>query len=253
MSRELDEIEASEPPAPAHGSPPWMTTFADMTILLLTFFVMLLSFANLDLAKFKEISGSFRYAFGVQDPQSGQPGEGAVPVIPLPQDLVQQPGDSAATQRETVAVLTRALAEDDAGGALELDRDDRGVTLRLAGDLLFAPGSAELRAEGKPLLDRVSRMTRALPFDLAIEGHTDDLPADPKQWPTNWHLSAARAISALLYLVESGGVDPKRLSCTGIADMRPLVPNDSPAHRARNRRIEFQFSASRRALLREKP
>ena len=74
---------------------------------------------------------------------------------------------------------------------------------------------------------------------MVIQGHTDDRPVRGRRFDSNWELSASRAISVMRYMVENGGIDPKRLGTAGYADQRPLVPNDSRENRAKNRRVEF--------------
>ncbi|MEZ5288943.1 MAG: OmpA family protein [Vicinamibacterales bacterium] len=78
-----------------------------------------------------------------------------------------------------------------------------------------------------------------------IEGHTDDLPIHTAQFPSNWELSTARATSAMRFMV-GAGIEPVRVGVAGYADLRPLQPNDSDEHRARNRRVEFVFLRAER-------
>jgi chemotaxis protein MotB len=86
-----------------------------------------------------------------------------------------------------------------------------------------------------------------------VEGHTDDLASASPQFPTHWHLSSARAIAALRYLVEVAGLESERVSAAGYADTHPLVPNDSPEHRAANRRVEFVYQLDRPLAAPEAP
>ena len=72
-----------------------------------------------------------------------------------------------------------------------------------------------------------------------MEGHSDDQPIRSGNYPSNWDLSIRRAVSVVRLFVESGGIPPERLSAVGYGDSRPVVPNDSHDHRARNRRVEI--------------
>ena len=242
------------------GAPAWMATFGDMMSLLLTFFVLLLSFAQMDVVKFRDMMGSIRDAFGVQFEHPGEYEGRTTSVVELSKqeatDTIAvietkaqwQPADEAAAKidQEIAEELERAIAENGLEGEAGVDIDGRGVVLRLSGQLLFAPASDELLPEARPLLDGVAALARDFPRDLAIEGHTDDLPISTQRFPSNWHLSAGRAIAALRYLAEKGHVDPRRLSGAGFGAMLPRVPNDSATHRAQNRRIEFVFHAPRK-------
>ena len=74
---------------------------------------------------------------------------------------------------------------------------------------------------------------------MIVQGHTDDRPVRGRRFDSNWELSASRAIAVMRYMVENGGLDPKKLGTAGYADQRPLVPNDTRENRAKNRRVEF--------------
>ena len=96
-------------------------------------------------------------------------------------------------------------------------------------------------AESLVLLREIADLVRGMPHPVAIEGHTDATPAGVGRFESNWNLSAARAVSALRFLVEVGGIEASRFRATGFADTRPLSPNYSPEERALNRRVEIVF------------
>ena len=103
--------------------------------------------------------------------------------------------------------------------------------------VLFDLGSADLRPEGRTVLDGMVDALLALPNHVAIEGHTDDRPIHSPVFVTNWELSTARATSVLRYLVTKG-MPGNRLAAAGYADQKPIAANDTEAHRAENRRVE---------------
>ena len=88
-------------------------------------------------------------------------------------------------------------------------------------------------------MDELAKLFEEFPCDMIIQGHTDDRPVRGRRFDSNWELSASRAIAVMRYMVENGGLDPKKLGTAGYADQRPLVPNDSRENRAKNRRVEF--------------
>ena len=116
-------------------------------------------------------------------------------------------------------------------------------------EVLFSPGSADVTDAGKPDLDKLAsaiiQLEGEIPSDinwvLRIDGHTDKRPISTPQFPSNWELSAARAISVAKYMVAKG-VDPKRLVPAGFGDNRPIDPADTPEAYAKNRRIEFRLT-----------
>jgi chemotaxis protein MotB len=88
-------------------------------------------------------------------------------------------------------------------------------------------------------LDKIGRLVKASDRRLIIEGHTDNEPIHTARYPTNWELSASRATKIVRYLSQRQGVDESRLTAVAYADKKPVAPNDTDAHRARNRRIEI--------------
>jgi chemotaxis protein MotB len=232
-----------EPTAPA-----WMATFGDLMSLLLTFFVLLMSFASMDVRRFAAVVGSMRDAFGVQKQHAG-------PVESLSTSLIDfsdtesspflevLPMPVRAPEREQALLqrLEMTVAEEGLERLVEVEDTPRGIVVRMPGQLLFDAGSAELRPESLVFLREISGLVRGMPHPVAIEGHTDATPTAAGAFESNWSLSTARAVSALAFLVEVGGVDASRLRATGFADTRPLAPNQSPEERAKNRRVEIVF------------
>src|SRR5205807_4121782 len=122
--------------------------------------------------------------------------------------------------------------------------DKEGVVIRLSGSYLFDSGRAELKPNSLSILDAISGEIRPLPNDLRVDGHTDATPIDSPRYPTNWELSTARALAVTRYLSETDGVQSTRLMAAGFGEFRPIVPNDTRAHRALNRRVEIHLLSS---------
>jgi chemotaxis protein MotB len=204
---------------------------ADLMCILLSFFVMLFSFANTDLVKFKGAMGSMKEALGV-----GERPEALLDLAGIP----KRPDESAAEAR-ALAELRRAIATQGLAKVVRTQSSERGVVVRVPGGMLFESGSDELHPEALIFLDEIAKVARGLPHALAVEGHSDDREGGDPRFPTAWHLSSARAIAALRHLVEVAGLPRERVSAVGYADTRPLVPNDSDQHRAANRRVELVY------------
>jgi chemotaxis protein MotB len=143
-------------------------------------------------------------------------------------------------EREKVAAKSDALAmelEKTVGkNEGELAREDGKLTLNLLDKVLFKTGEADLTPTGKKVLKRVGDAMNKHP-DRAIWviGHTDNLPIKTPEFPSNWELSTARALSVVHFLVEEVKVDPRRLAAAGMGPYRPA----SKTNRAKNRRIEI--------------
>jgi chemotaxis protein MotB len=118
--------------------------------------------------------------------------------------------------------------------------EKRGLVIRVLTDsLLFASGSATLESRGDPLLSEVADLVNVdQVHPISVAGNTDNVPIQGSTFPSNWELSAARASGVVRFLI-SHGVDPQRLSATGYADLHPIASNETPAGRARNRRVEI--------------
>lgn len=235
------------------GLPPWMATFADLCTLLLTFFVLLLTFANLDLQKFQDMLGSVKQAFGVQFQERGQfePVKSkARPVVEHQRRRIMPQMSQATTAQDAQAAaeasqMSRRIREmsqkDGLGNSVDITSGTRGVRMRVKGGLLFSPGQAEVKSGAKRLLENVARVMGKFHFYLTVEGHTDSTPISTTQFPSNWELSSARASAVLRYLARLG-VPQARMSAVGYASNYPLASNDTEQGRNQNRRVEFIFT-----------
>lgn len=231
------------------GAPAWMATFSDLATLLLTFFVLLLSFANMDVTEFKEMMGSVREAFGVQfrirgdfEALSSSPVSlGDTPPGELI-EVVRSDSDSEADE-EQVRELTQALRERGILDEVDVSPERDGISVRVRDCVLFDTAEASLRDDAHPFLHELAGILNGpLGTDgVIVEGHTDDRPIHTERFPTNWELSTARATSVLRHLMSIGEVAPDRLSAAGFADTRPLAPNVDDSSRTTNRRVEFVF------------
>jgi chemotaxis protein MotB len=226
------------------GSPYWMLTYGDMTTLLLTFFVLMFTTAEVDgqelrmiLAAFQGL-GSFR---GGNTLQAGKLAELGNTIMTLP---ARERGSALDKARKTAIsqfqpeIRTRMV---------RIKEDERGLVISLASDSFFRPASAEVDIEeSRALLQRVSVLLSSRELQgrkFRIEGHTDAIPTDPAgDYETNWELSAARAVNVLHYLVDFG-VDERQFQVAGFADTVPLADNDTPEGRAYNRRVDIVILA----------
>lgn len=135
--------------------------------------------------------------------------------------------------------LRTFLAEEIGQQRVELREQPGRTTILIRGDELFASGSAAVNSAYLPLLARIAAALKTEPGAVLVTGHTDDRPIFTPRFPSNWHLSQARA-EAVKALLAAGLNEPGRaIAAEGRADSEPLAPNDSAANRARNRRVEI--------------
>lgn len=224
------------------GTPNWALTYADLMNLLLTFFILLLAMASLDVRRFEQAAGSLRTTFsGSSSAATPTTGDAAKFAPPIEGIAITTQGDRT---RALVREMRRRITPEAQAGGITVEESNRGVVVRVPGAGLFEAGSDAPGPNAEAALAEIAALLRLYPLELTIEGHTDDLAPPGSGITSNWQLSAARAVAALRHLVEQQGVDPRRLSAVGYADVRPRVPNDSAEHRAENRRIEFVFHAA---------
>jgi chemotaxis protein MotB len=125
--------------------------------------------------------------------------------------------------------------------AVKLQITENGIEIQISDPVLFDKGRAELKPKIYPLLNFIASLARGWPNQVIIEGHTDNAVIRTEQYPSNWELSAARALSVLHYFEDYGGIEPTRLTAIGYGQYRPIAPNDTEEGKAKNRRIEIQI------------
>jgi chemotaxis protein MotB len=249
----------------------WLVSYADMLTLLFALFVVLFAISQVDKAKFAALASGLSEAFGAPVTALSSAGtnseasvldslDAAVDVQIPPAPAAQESVDAAAAQaaaQEAQRVAAEARSEYDelaaardaidaalaaAGyaGTARYEIDERGLVVHIVSDpVLFGPEQADLRPQGRDILDAVAPTLTGLTNDLGIEGHANHLPVTPGgPWPSNWELSAYRATTVLRYLA-ADGVPQDRMSGTGYSDTRPLVPKTDPNAVTVNRRVDI--------------
>ncbi|TAK32914.1 MAG: hypothetical protein EPO21_14305 [Chloroflexota bacterium] len=231
--------------APNHER--WLLTYADLITLLLVFFVVMYAMSNADLTKFARLAGSVRDAFNVGVLQSSG---GAAP-----EAMTGGGSSSGGSSIDLINSLLSGLKADVASlvkqnksspdaGYVGVYMDREGVTVTIAGGLLFDSGKSTIKREAMPLLLAVADRIRTLPNEVKVEGHTDSIPIQTALYGSNWELSAARSVAVVRFLQENG-IDPARLSAVGYGEYRPVADNAQREGRANNRRVNItiQFKA----------
>ena len=248
----------------SRGVPAWVMTFADLMTLLMCFFVLLLAFSEMDVAKFKQLSGSMKEAFGVQaevEVRTIPKGTSVVakefsPGSPDPTALNQVRQFTIDSNRNTLDALDRelkeieetreharrlrlALQEEIKEGSVSIETEGMKVIVHITENASFESGYADVRKEFLPALEKISRMIDNDSGEITISGHTDNVPISNERFRSNWDLSTSRAVSVAHEFMQMSPLDPKKITVTGHADTRPAAPNDTAENRARNRRVDI--------------
>lgn len=250
------------------GLPAYMATFADLMSLLMCFFVLLLSFAEIDALKYKMVVKSLENAFGVQREvaaneipkgtsiiaQEFSPGEPK----PTPLKVVRQETTDETREQLKVTMDAEKVAEQQAQqvaeetqkfkdalekeieeGLIVIESQFNRIVIRIREKGSFTSGDARLNNEFIPILRKIHNVLLKTNGRIAVAGHTDDVPINTSRYRSNWELSTSRATSVVHELLAPGDMPAERFVLEGYADTRPLVPNDSPTNRAKNRRVEI--------------
>ena len=268
-----EEEGKKKPEEQAGGAPAWMVTFSDLVTLLLTFFVLLLSFANTDLIKYKEALGSLKDAFGVQTREIGTfQAQSPSPIsldAPTPkpfsviendvppggknaikkddenkEDGEKEDGASEESNNDTHKMLEeikKYIMDEGLLSEVGVEVEDGKIKIRARLKVVFESGSAKIKKGSYELLKKIAFFLKKTKYYLTIEGHTDNTPAKGSAFPSNWELSSVRATTVLRF-INMTGVSRTRLRAIGYADSQPLVPNTSRTNRLKNRRVEFVFT-----------
>ncbi len=240
----------------------WMVSFSDLLTLLLTFFVLIFTMSSADNKAVKQAFGFFNAAYGPLD-------MGSAPA-PYPPSTVKE----LKSFRHTAVILPGTLANEAFRDALNFGKpkthiggmgryqaarqlrraikesgynlsqiqvrmEGKNLLIRLGERFLFDSGKAVLKPSSFPLLERLGQVIQKTPFNIRIEGHTDDVPIHTDLYPSNWELSVARAVNVLHYLIKVDGIPPSRMAAAGYGATRPISRKNTPEARALNRRVEI--------------
>ncbi len=259
-------MQVEEPVSETRGVPAWVTTFADLMTLLMCFFVLLLSFSEMDVVKFKMLSGSMKDAFGVQT-------EVEVKTIPKGTSVIAQefsPGRPDPTALNEVRQFTidsnknsldalseemqeieearkharrilAALNEEIKKGSVAVEVRGAKVIIRILEKASFGSGEAEVRATFVPVLRLIAGLIDSHDGLITVSGHTDNIPISNSRFRSNWDLSTSRAVSVAHELLDAAPLDQSRFVVAGHAATRPQVDNETVENRAKNRRVDISI------------
>jgi len=249
----------------------WIVTFADLMSLLLTFFILLLSFSNMDMQKYEAMAIAMASSFGISA-LTGEPSLGGSiifaeqPAVPSPPaktdeqtelekefedfeesdiEVLDEPKELETVNQidPNIDRLTESLVDklesEILSNALSVSYDSNKVVVRFSEATTFPSGSEELKDAMFPILEKIEGVLAACEGEVVVSGYTDNLPVNSSRYRSNWDLSAARAVSVVHQLVFNNKLDANRVIAAGRAETNPLADNDTPENRAKNRRVEI--------------
>ncbi|WP_457622175.1 OmpA/MotB family protein [Persephonella sp.] len=220
------------------GIPGWLVSFGDLMSLLLTFFILLFSMGTISLEKFHMVIKGITESLGGRKILYEEKLLNTSNVdVEFPEMYMKLKKKRNKLQQD-LNQLEQLLEK--AGIEAEVEKHGSIVRFRLNTDRMFPSGSSTPYRDVVPLILEICKRLKETQFPVTIEGHTDNTPM---RYKSNLELSAERALT-VLKLFESCGYPDQLLSARGYGEYRPVVPNDTPQNRAKNRRIEFVIDTS---------
>ena len=212
------------------GSDRYLITYADLITLLLGLFIILYAISNVDATKYEKMMTAMGSVFGSEkfriDTQISSSLPSAADMVINPMDLLRQD-------------LNEIININELNNSVTIENNQRGVTIRILDDILFPSGEAELRTNAQEVLKLVAGIIKELPNDIRVEGHTDNISINSAKYPSNWHLSIARALNTAYYLIQTENINPDKVSVVGYSEYNPIENNATPEGRAKNRRVDI--------------
>jgi len=205
----------------------YIITYADLITLLLGLFIILYAMSNIDNEKYRSAANALGSVFGGN--KSSTVLVKSMPMLSVPQS----------PQKTLMSSLRNVISKNKFGKSIKLVKNKRGITIRIFDDILFASGQADVTNETQKVLSKLGPVMRKLPNDIRIEGHTDNVPIVSKKFPSNWHLSVARATNIAYYLMNTEKLSPDKVSIVGYSEYKPIASNETAEGRKLNRRVDI--------------
>ena len=222
---------------------PWLLPYSDLMTLLLALFIALFAMSQTDAKKMQQMAQAFTAAFNMGGPSffdAMGPSPGRQAEIPSDEDkgnsaYIQENQNLEDVQRQMEEYIEANNLQD----KLTTELSEDGLMIRIKERALFPSGSAQLVGEAQKIAPVIAGLLATLPERVVISGHTDNVPINTAQFPSNWELSSSRALNFMKYIIaQDSRLNPKRFSAVGYSEYRPIAGNDTEAGRQQNRRVE---------------
>jgi chemotaxis protein MotB len=237
-------------PKPHANHERWLVSYADFITLMFAFFVVMYATSKADVKKQVQMAESIDSAFRTlglfQDKPTKNGAAGLAhnkegPIVPMNvvmgDELMAPPAvkeDLQKLKERLSGMLSNQIAEHIV--SMRIGRDGLVISLREAG--FYDSGSAVVHPSSLPTLNKIAGALASSPYDIRIEGHTDNVPIHTEQFDSNWELSTTRA-TRLTRIFVADGFASYRMSASGYAEFHPVAPNDTAEGRAQNRRVDI--------------
>lgn len=213
----------------------WLITYSDMITIMLCFFIIFFTMAAKEATVLSEIKNNLSTKITALADENKKLKIEKENLAAKLFDLTNIENDVNTSKEEFIAFLR----ENDLLDQVKILQNERGLLIRFNDNIFFPSAKADLSEDGYEVLSLMRDKLKKVDNDIIVEGFTDNLPIHTKEYPSNWELSVARAISVVKYLTKEKGIDPNRISVSGYGERNPIDTNDTKEGRANNRRIEI--------------
>lgn len=216
----------------------WLVSYADFITLLFAFFVVMYSISSVNVGKYRTVSESIKAALNpIVSPPSSPSAfnlNAHKPALTAP----NTPGSREVAMRRLRNLVQVINGSPQMSLVRIVEKVNGDIVITIPDQVLFNSGEAAVRPEALRFLEGLGAAILELDRHTRVEGHTDNVPIRTAQFPSNWELSAARAVMVVRVLSELYGVPADHLAAVGHADTRPVTANLDAKQRAKNRRVE---------------
>jgi chemotaxis protein MotB len=202
----------------------YLITYSDLITLLLGLFIILYAISNIDARKYEKMIAAISNVFGHEGKIIGL--ENKIINVEVPSNNLK-------------LKLGEVIREYKYENYVRLEENERGITVHIMDEILFPSGSAELNTSSLTVLKNIASVIRMLPNDIRVEGHTDNVPISKPNYPSNWHLSVARALNTAYFLINTENLPSDKVSIVGYSEYKPIASNETEEGRSMNRRVDL--------------
>ena len=212
------------------GAASWEVIYCSLVLILVALFAMLVSYSSVKTEKIDDFMGREGLLT-----EGGKPGSEQLNISP---DIMEDDGEFVS---QAMKSLKTYLTQAGLDKSVSMEKTEKGFKVTFGSNVLFSSGKAEINKDAGSYLDEMVEIARNNPFFVRVEGHTDNVPINTPEFPSNWELSTIRAVNILRYLLEKGELPAERLAAVGFSQYHPVASNDVSEGRQKNRRVEFYF------------